>query len=85
MSEAAPRRWGFLPLLRWGEFGRRWRPEPLVAAGLAMFLALAAFAWLGPLFYTASPYAIHALPDWYKSYFLSFYNIFSFIIECYNL
>jgi peptide/nickel transport system permease protein len=60
MSEAAPRRWGFLPLLRWGEFGRRWRPEPLVAAGLAMFLALAAFAWLGPLFYTASPYAIHA-------------------------
>ncbi len=59
MNERASRRWGFLPLLRWGTFGRSWRAAPLVMSGLTLFLALLAFSWLGPWVYPQSPYTIH--------------------------
>lgn len=62
MSEASlppARRWGLFPALHGGEFADLLRSAPLTAAGVALFIALVAFSWLGPLVHPVSPYAIH--------------------------
>lgn len=58
-SPSTAGRWGLFPALHPDGILRSLRSAPLIVAGILLFLGLVAFAWIGPLLYPVSPYAIH--------------------------